>query len=162
LAPAWRAVCGRVQGRAPGPGIGPGAGLPPARPRPSPSALGFPNPPRTRNGGVRLPAFAYARRDRPAQAVAGFLCPVGGGVPAEYFPAVVEALAADLSEPDRFRARVALMLPVYRAKWCCIVLNEFVGVAGSRRRFAGADLEAKKGVQLQKARRILQQLTGEW
>ena len=52
-------------------------------------------------------------------------------------------------------------MPVYRVKWGCIVLNEFVRVGGNRRRFAGAAPEAKKVTQLQKARRILQQLTDE-
>ena len=66
-------------------------------------------------------------------------------------------------EAADFRARTAVLMPVYRVKWCCIVLNEFVRVSSSRRRFANSDIdpEEKKVRQLHKARRVLQSVTDE-
>jgi hypothetical protein len=96
-----------------------------------------------------------------AKTVADLFCQVAGPGPAGDVREVVETLASGRSEPRQFRARVALLLPVYRVKWGCIVLNEFVRVGGSRRRFAGAELEAKKVMQLQKARCIFRHLMDE-
>ena len=45
---------------------------------------------------------------------------------------------------------------MFRVKWCCIILNEFIAEAADRRRFAnpGTDPEASKLRQLEKARRL--------
>jgi hypothetical protein len=55
-------------------------------------------------------------------------------------------------DPAAFARRAALLLPVYELKWCCIMLNEFLPAADSRRTFAGAvvDREARRAVQLAK------------
>src|SRR5262249_2973278 len=74
LAPAWRAVCGRVQGRALG--IGPEAELPPADRRLSPSDFGFHNALRTESGRLRFLDFEYAGWDDLAKTVADFFCQV--------------------------------------------------------------------------------------
>lgn len=68
---------------------------------------------------------------------------------------------ANLSDSDIHRQRMAILLPVYRVKWCCIILNNFLPVGSKRRNFArsadgGEDLKA---AQLQKARCALQDLT---
>jgi hypothetical protein len=161
LVPAWRGVRGWVERRARALGVDPDAELPQADRRLSPSDFGFHNAIRTEGGRLRFLDFEYAGWDDLAKTVSDFFCQVAVPVPAGYLNEVVETLAAGLSEPHQFRARVALLMPVYRVKWGCIVLNEFVRVGGSRRRFAGAELEAKKVTQLQKARRILQHLTDQ-
>lgn len=162
LVPAWRDVRGRVERRASALGIDPGAELPQDDRRLSPSDFGFHNAIRTEGGRLRFLDFEYAGWDDLAKTVSDFFCQVAVTIPEGYRAEVVEALSAGLTEPRRFRARVALLLPVYRMKWACIVLNEFVRVGGSRRRFAlGAELEAKKVAQLQKARRILRQMMDE-
>jgi hypothetical protein len=117
--------------------------------------------PKSDGGRLRFLDFEYAGWDDLAKTVADFFCQVAVPIPAGYWNLVLDALAAGLAAPQRFRARVGLLLPVYRVKWCCIVLNEFVRVGGCRRRFAGTDLEAKKAAQLQKARRLLQQPADE-
>jgi hypothetical protein len=159
LVPSWRAVRSRVEEQARAFGIGLEAELPAADRRLSPSDFGFHNAILAGDGRLRFIDFEYAGWDDLAKTVGDFFCQVATPIPISQLGAVVETLAAGLSEPRLFRARVALLLPVYRMKWCCIVLNEFVRVSSSRRRFAGADLEQKKVVQLQKARRILQQLS---
>jgi Phosphotransferase enzyme family len=159
LVPAWRGVRGRVERQARALGVEPDAELTRADRRLSPSDFGFHNAIRTDGGRLRFIDFEYAGWDDLAKTVADFFCQVAVPVPTDYLPEVIETLAAGLSEPDRFRARVALLLPVYRVKWGCIVLNEFVRVGSSRRRFAGTELETKKVTQLQNARRILRHLT---
>ena len=66
------------------------------------------------------------------------------------------AVAAEFPNPEPHVARAALLLPVYRVKWCCILLNEFLPVGGRRRQFStAADQEARKVAQLTKARAAL-------
>jgi hypothetical protein len=161
LVPAWRGVRDRVERRARALGIDPDMELPQADRRLSPSDFGFHNAIRTEGGCLRFIDFEYAGWDDLAKTVSDFFCQVAVPVPAGYLAGVVDTLAAGLSEPLRFRERVALLLPVYLVKWGCIVLNEFVRVGGNRRRFAGGAPEAKKVTQLEKARRILQHLTDE-
>jgi hypothetical protein len=150
-----------VARRAAAAGIDLAAYMPHADRRLSPSDFGFHNSLRTDGGRLRFLDFEYGGWDDPAKTVADFFCQVAMPVAPEHLGLVVEVLASGLAEPGPFRTRVALLLPVYRVKWCCIVLNEFVRVGSSRRRFAGADLETKKATQLQKARRILQLLKDE-
>lgn len=158
LAPGWRRVRDGIERQA-ADGLALETEIPPADRRLSPSDFGFHNAIRTDEGRLRFIDFEYAGWDDLAKTVSDFFCQVAMPIGLEHLEHVVETLAAGLSEPRLFRQRVALLLPVYRVKWCCIVLNEFVRVSSSRRRFAGADLEAKKVTQLQKARRILQHVT---
>ena len=60
-------------------------------------------------------------------------------------------------DPAAFALRVRLLLPVYRLKWCCIALNEFLPTGAARRRFSqvGMDAEQAKRIQLQKTRDML-------
>jgi hypothetical protein len=53
-----------------------------------------------------------------------------------------------------------LLLPVYRMKWCCILLNDFLPVGGQRRRFARneADQKTRQARQLENARRALKEI----
>ena len=50
-----------------------------------------------------------------------------------------------------------MLLPVYKIKWCCIILNEFLPRGRSRRAFMKDMLnpEVKKDEQLQKAMNII-------
>jgi hypothetical protein len=53
---------------------------------------------------------------------------------------------------------VRTLLPAYRMKWCCILLNEFLPVGGARRKFASeeCDPEERKADQLKKAKAALE------
>jgi len=56
--------------------------------------------------------------------------------------------------------RMRLLMPLYRVKWCCILLNEFLPAGAARRRFAGVDdsPEVRQTRQLAKARAMLESL----
>jgi hypothetical protein len=70
-----------------------------------------------------------------------------------YYDRVVEAVTADASAPDLLRQRIDLLLPIYRIKWCGIMLNHFLPVGGARRHFAGQGDAAQ--LQLKQAREAL-------
>jgi hypothetical protein len=64
-----------------------------------------------------------------------------------------------MPSPALHVARARLLLPVYRVKWVCIMLNEFLPVGESRRSFSGAEGAARKAAQLAKAQAALAPLT---
>jgi hypothetical protein len=163
LAPAWGDVRGWVGGRAGALGLGLGREIPRDDRCLSPSDFGFHNSLLTPGGRLRFLDFEYSGWDDPAKMVCDFFCQVAMPLPESYFEWFVDAVASGLSERQQFRARVALLMPVYRLKWCCIILNEFVRVSSSRRQFANADgtREEKKAQQLRKARRVLRSVTDE-
>ena len=77
--------------------------------------------------------------------------------PSGAFEWFARGVAAAFAAPEVHLARATLLLPVYRVKWVCILLNEFLPVGGSRRAFAGsaAEQDARKANQLAKARAAL-------
>jgi thiamine kinase-like enzyme len=163
FAPAWERVRKWVEEHARGLGIHLEVEIPAADRCLSPSDFGFHNAILAEGGRLRFLDFEYAGWDDPAKMVCDFFCQVAIPLPARYFGMMVDAVASDLSQPEQFRGRVTLLMPVYRMKWCCIVLNEFVRVSSSRRRFANAanDRDEKKTIQLQKARRVLESINDE-
>jgi hypothetical protein len=163
LAPAWGVVRTWVAQQAGARGLNLDAEIPRDDRRLSPSDFGFHNAILTDGGGLRFLDFEYAGWDDPAKMVCDFFCQVAMPMPMRCFGPMVETVASGLSEPGQFHGRVALLMPVYRIKWCCIVLNEFVRVGRWRRRFANSqiDPEESKITQLQKARRVLCSVTDE-
>jgi hypothetical protein len=123
----------------------------------SPSDFGFHNAILAPNGRLYFIDFEYAGWDDPAKMVCDFFCQPAVPVPLSYFPAVTEAVVADLSNPERHRSRITLLFPIYQIKWCCILLNDFLPVGSRRRRFAddAAGQEEQKAAQLRKARHAL-------
>jgi len=104
----------------------------------SPSDFGFHNCIVTREG-LTFVDFEYAGWDDPAKTVCDFFCQPAVPVAREHverFLAVGMEASGDLAA---LRGRVALLLPVYEVKWCCIMLNEFLPVSGERRAFAHED-----------------------
>jgi hypothetical protein len=161
FSPAWGVVRRWIDERVRSLGLSVDAEIPRQDRRLSPSDFGFHNAILADGGRLRFLDFEYAGWDDPAKMVCDFFCQVAMPMPGNCFGMMVDAVAADLSE--QFRGRVAVLMPAYRVKWCCIVLNEFVRVSSSRRRFAQAEIdpEQKKVVQLQKARRVLHSVTDE-
>jgi hypothetical protein len=69
-----------------------------------------------------------------------------------------------MNSADRELARRARqLLPAYRLKWCCIMLNHFAGPDRSRRLFAsaGENIAQQEDEQLEKAARALRQLESD-
>jgi hypothetical protein len=123
----------------------------------SPSDFGFHNAILHRDGFLRFVDFEYAGWDDPAKLVCDFFCQPAVPVPFCYFDVFARTVAAGLSDPERHIRRMAILFPVYQIKWCCILLNDFLCVDSSRRRFAGSamDQEEQKVRQLHKARYAL-------
>ena len=130
----------------------------------SPSDFGFHNALITADGSLLFHDFEYAGRDDPAKLVCDCLCqpelPLDAARAARFLEGAVTALDMD----DAARARAAILLPVYRIKWCCIVLAEFVAFDSPRRVFAAREAPADRSreetklAQLAKAERMLGQL----
>jgi phosphotransferase family enzyme len=126
----------------------------------SPSDFGFHNALRRPDGSLCFIDFEYAGWDDPAKTVGDFFSHPGTPVPREHFEPFLSTVAAALPDPSGAAARTRLLEPLFRLKWCCIVLNEFVPEAARRRRFADpeAGSERRKALQLAKAVGMLESL----
>jgi hypothetical protein len=122
----------------------------------SPSDFGFHNALRTPGGALRFVDFEYAGWDDPAKTVCDFFCQPAVPAPREHFDLVAEGLTDGLGG-DSVRRRIPLLWPVYRVKWCCILLNELLPAGRNRRSFArrGEPQERRRFEQLRKAREAL-------
>lgn len=128
----------------------------------SPSDFGFHNALRTPEGRMVFIDFEYAGWDDPAKTVSDFFCQPERPVPMKYYPAFTRALAEGEYGKQTWLRRATLLLPIYRLKWCCIMLNDFLPAGGKRRQFAGgADEQERKACQLRKARLALRRLGPE-
>ena len=123
----------------------------------SPSDFGFHNALLTEEGRVVFLDFEYAGLDDPAKMVGDFFSQPEVMIPDTCYPWFSEAVASGMSRPELERERFRMLLPVYRLKWCCIILNVFLRVDASRRNFADGnqDFEQVKERQLAKAARAL-------
>lgn len=125
----------------------------------SPSDFGFHNVLRRPDASLVFLDFEYAGWDDPAKTVCDFFCQPALPVPASCFEMFVTEVGRVMSmEPlERFVVRCRVLLPLYRVKWCGIILNEFVRSDHGRRAFAlGAHAaEERKAEQLSAARRCL-------
>jgi hypothetical protein len=158
LAPAWRDVNNTVRLAARG------AGLDERLSRPSwclsPSDFGFHNALRMGDGCAHFFDFEYAGWDDPARMVCDFFCQRAVPVPFHYFDQFAETVSTDSPDPEATRARIHLLLPVYRIKWCCILLNDFLRGGAARRRFAlGTESENRKRRQLAEVRSALEAIS---
>jgi hypothetical protein len=104
--------------------------------RVSPSDFGFHNVLRQPDGVLRFLDFEYAGWDDPAKLACDFFCQPAVPVPGQHFASFAATVAADLSDPAAQIARFRALLPVYRLKWCGIMLNDFLPEGGARRDFA--------------------------
>jgi hypothetical protein len=129
----------------------------------SPSDFGFHNALLAEDGRVRFFDFEYAGWDDPAKMVCDFFCQVAVPVPFKYHPPFVDTVAGSSTGKEHCLKRASVLLPVYRIKWCCIVLNDFLPSVAGRRSFAdpSSALRNRKIEQLDKARRLLAQLESQ-
>jgi hypothetical protein len=157
LNPAW----GKVRPAAmAGDGNHPESTLPRSHRCLSPSDFGFHNALLATDGWLRFFDFEYAGWDDPAKLVCDFFCQPQIPVSAVHWEGFVGRLDAAWKLGGELAIRARRLLPVYRIKWCCIVLNEFLGTDQARREFAlgaGATAE-KKRMQLERARALLSQV----
>ncbi|MSU78302.1 MAG: aminoglycoside phosphotransferase family protein [Gemmataceae bacterium] len=125
----------------------------------SPSDFGFHNALQTADGSLNFLDFEYAGWDDPAKTVCDFFCQPACPVPLDFWNAFAGEVAQTTSNPALSMHRFALLLPTYRLKWCCIMLNDFLPAGAGRRQFAiqDSDESHRKARQLDKARQALQQ-----
>jgi hypothetical protein len=119
----------------------------------SPSDFGFHNAicsPR----GLLFFDFEYAGWDDPAKMACDFFCQPDIPAPPHTLAQFLEETRLPEWHADAYTARVQALLPAYRIKWACIILNVFLKDASLRRAFADSDLlaEPARRAQLAKAR----------
>jgi hypothetical protein len=113
----------------------------------SPSDFGFHNALLQENGQFRFFDFEYAGWDDPAKLICDFFCQPEVPVPIEFLGRFGDLALQEFPSREGIVTRAHLLLPVYRIKWCCIMLNEFLAVENKRRRFAdpaSSDYERKE------------------
>jgi len=122
----------------------------------SPSDFGFHNALLRPDGALCFLDFEYAGWDDPAKGFGDFFAHPGCPVPRQHLEAFASAAAAPFDDGAALIERARLLEPVFRVKWCCIILNEFLAEAAGRRRFANPDMDAEtsKVAQLEKAKRL--------
>jgi hypothetical protein len=162
LLEAWREVTDAVRQRTGALGVTLEEPIAQQDRRLSPADFGFHNALVHDTDQLRFIDFEYAGWDDPAKIVCDFLCQPAVPVPLDYYDMCVKTVVADLSEPDMYVQRIALVLPVHQIKWCCILLNAFLPLGHARHHFARptVDQDTQKAAQLEKARHTLQRLTG--
>jgi hypothetical protein len=123
----------------------------------SPSDFGFHNALRAADGRLRFFDFEYAGWDDPAKVICDFFCQPALPAPVNLFDRFANAVAGEFPSIAVHLVRASLLLPVYRVKWVCIMLNEFLPVGGRRRAFSGTteELAERQSLQLAKAKAAL-------
>jgi hypothetical protein len=142
--PRWRAMVAELGDSA--------AARQPVTPILSPSDFGFHNT-LIHQGHLRFVDFEYAGWDDPVKLICDFLCQPDLPITREQGRQFTTQLSHALPHIGDLSERVALLLPVHRLKWCCILLNEFRPESRRRRLHAGIAEAGLLEMQLDKANR---------
>ena len=102
----------------------------------SPSDFGFHNSLLGEDGRLRFFDFEYAGWDDPAKMAADFFCQPRIPAPDSEFPRIGARLAELFPQDAEVAERARSLWPVYRMKWICIMLNEFLPAGKTRRGFS--------------------------
>ncbi len=122
----------------------------------SPSDFGFHNALKQRDGGLVFVDFEYFGWDDPAKLVSDFLLHPGMTLDMALKRRFVAGAREVFAGDPEFATRLRLLYPLFGARWCLILLNEFLPRRWRRRVFAGAtDREVARALQLSKARGAL-------
>lgn len=143
-------------------GINPDAELKPEQRCISPSDFGFHNVLLRQNSGeLCFLDFEYAGWDDPSKMVADFFCQPAIPVNGQFFENFLQRSLSFFTATELLIIRTRLLLPLFRLKWCCIMLNEFLPDSQCRRQFANpnTDLAEIKRIQLKKAANTLELIT---
>lgn len=157
LGPFWSRARADLLAAAAARGLDPSRELRPAERCLSPGDFGFHNALARPGGEICFLDFEYAGWDDPAKLIANFFCMPELGAGMEHWEVFAAGALAAHTCAEAAEERARLVLPAHRARWACILLNEFLPTAAERRRFAfGAEeTERRKAEQLAKARRAL-------
>ncbi len=157
LARFWSRARAHLLAIAAGRGLDPDRELSPAERCLSPGDFGFHNALARPSGEICFLDFEYAGWDDPAKMIANFFCMPELGAGTEHWELFAAGALEAHTGAEAAEERARLVLPAHRARWACILLNEFLPTEAERRRFAfGAEeAERRKAAQLAKARRAL-------
>jgi len=160
LRPVWERVCETALRRADRLGIATDVKLKRTQRCISPSDFGFHNALCDADGQLVFLDFEYAGWDDPAKTVCDFFCQVEVPVPSEWIASFLDAILPSFPDADVLRLRTELLLPVYRVKWCCILLNDYLPIGSARRQFGFQPTTDSGESQIEKARRMLARIEG--
>jgi hypothetical protein len=126
----------------------------------SPSDFGFHNALLAADGRLRFFDFEYAGWDDPAKLVCDFFCQPQIPVVGSHWQHFVGTLDTAWRLEGGLKQRAQLLLPTYRFKWCCIMLNDFVPSDQTRRHFSLGEhkVQDRKRAQLERSRQALARL----
>lgn len=125
----------------------------------SPSDFGFHNALITDENRLHFFDFEYAGWDDPVKLICDFFCQPDIPVPINYLEWFVKSLSEYLvenSSTENMIWCVNLLLPLYRIKWCCIIINAFLRIDAQRKKFASFN-DDKRLEQLQKVLKYAQE-----
>ena len=115
----------------------------------SPSDFGFQNT-LVKNNTLYFLDFEYAGWDDPAKLICDFGCQPEMPIKDEYLQVFKNSFLTWLVDAEDLINRSEIMMPLYRLKWCCIMLNEFNSVGRDRRYHAGEMFDLKNQFQKSK------------
>ena len=118
----------------------------------SPSDFGFHNAMLTADDALVFHDFEYAGWDDPAKLLGDFFHQPRRPAPWSAYPAFEDAVIETLGLSDEHRQRFRMLLPVYRIKWCCIILNPLLPGGAARRRYAGVEREPAELIETARQR----------
>ncbi len=125
----------------------------------SPSDFGFHNTILTKQKKLFFVDFEYAGWDNPVKLICDFFCQPEIPVPINHFKWFAKnILNISIKDPEKisqFFHLALYLLPLYRLKWCCIILNDFIPVDRDRRNFSLYNLDRRR-IQLSKAVNYIQ------
>ena len=140
-----------------------GAELPQAFRSLSPSDFGLHNALRA-PGGLSFVDFEYFGWDDPAKTLCDFVLHPAMGLQPDLAERFTKGFLQAFDGDPGLRSRAAAVYPLFGAKWCLILLNEFLRAADARRKFAAGGAECsdadltRRTIQLGKARAMLDQV----
>jgi len=109
----------------------------------SPSDFGFQNTLIERNKLFFLD-FEYAGWDDPAKLICDFGCHPEIPIKDEFLQVFKNSFLTWLEDAEDSIYRSEILMPLYRLKWCCIMLNEFTSEGKDRRNHAGEIFNQEK------------------
>jgi len=120
----------------------------------SPSDFGFHNTLLIEEGKLFFVDFEYAGWDDSAKLICDFFSQPEVPVPIKYFEWFTEKVSKMVGK-DSYKNgdlfwRAKILFPLYRLKWCCIMLNDFIPAERKRKDFASFSKDRRK-IQLDKA-----------
>lgn len=129
----------------------------------SPSDFGFHNSLRKEDGSLVFLDFEYAGWDDPAKLVCDLANQPDRPLSLEEAEPFSTSLVEWLGAADFWRSRFRILAPLYQIKWACIVLNDFLPLGRSRRKFQETqEPEAsRKHHQLNKAQGMLSRVMAQ-